>query len=162
MARHEEEREDLLAEAVALVRRVELICPTIDETVVFGFRANGAACMYVGSEPVFQFNTRHELRRLFADGAMLKAHDGRLVRLRRERTADETLLLARELTDKEMVELVGEAVRYCDLLQESLNAGSCRVGRQVPTDGDLRLAIVEWLQQLPRPPVIADRPNVES
>ena len=48
MARHEEDREDLLAEATALVERAELVVEGAAESVVIGFRRDGCASIYCG------------------------------------------------------------------------------------------------------------------
>ena len=46
MARQEQEREDLLREAVALVERIEVQTAREQGTVVIGFRRDGAASVY--------------------------------------------------------------------------------------------------------------------
>ncbi len=63
MARHEEEREDLMRDAKALVDRIELVVPGFEEPVVVGFRTNGAASFYFGQDAVYHFNSQLELRR---------------------------------------------------------------------------------------------------
>src|SRR5262245_41173967 len=95
MARDESEREDLLAEATALVERVEIVprrtlareYGAVLETgsIVAGFRANGAMSLFLGEDPVYQFNAAGQLRRAFVNGRLYKAVGGRLVQLERIR-----------------------------------------------------------------------------
>ena len=87
MSRSESDREDLLREATALVERVELSIPGYGESIVVGFRRDGSASFFFGQSPVFQFNSQRELRRAFRDGLLFKTDNGRLVEMRRERTA---------------------------------------------------------------------------
>ncbi len=84
MARDEQDREDLLREATALVERVEL-APTDNEAgehIVIGFRAGGAASVYFGGDTAYHFNSDGELRRAYADGLLYKADIGRLTSTR--------------------------------------------------------------------------------
>ena len=46
-----------MAEATALVERVELKLPDADDRVVVGFRRNGCASVFFGPDPVYQFTT---------------------------------------------------------------------------------------------------------
>src|SRR5690606_4241518 len=97
MARQEQDREDLLKEATALVERVELAIDGMPEHVVVGFRADGCASFYFGPEPVWHFNTSQELRRAYVGGLLYKAEQGRLVSLQRNRTSGQVQLLRHEL-----------------------------------------------------------------
>ena len=67
MARNEADREDLMREAVALTERVELFVPGFEELITIGFRSNGAMSIFVGQDPVYQFDPSGRLRRAFAD-----------------------------------------------------------------------------------------------
>src|SRR5262245_10991650 len=100
MAREESDREDLLREATALVERIELIVDigNAGQHVVAGFRTNGAASIFFGADPVYQFNAAGELRRAYCDGVLIKGSRGRLVSLSRKRLANESLLLSCEFT----------------------------------------------------------------
>src|SRR5262245_12366974 len=101
MARQESDREDLLREATALVERAELKVAGESEPMTVGFRRDGSLSVFFGGDAVYQFNTAGELRRAFAGGLLYKAERGRLVELRRERSADEVALVRRELPDEE-------------------------------------------------------------
>src|SRR5437588_282047 len=87
MARETTDREDLLREATALVERAELAVADWPEPVVIGFRRDGAASIYFGGDPVYQFNARGELRRAFVADRLFKAEHGILAALDRQRSA---------------------------------------------------------------------------
>src|SRR5262245_37512289 len=86
MARHEQDREDLIREATALIDRCELVDLSGGDPWVVGVRAGGAVSIYLGSDPVYHFNSAGQLRRAFVDGELWTAERGRLVRLARRRT----------------------------------------------------------------------------
>lgn len=102
MARHEAEREDLLAEARALVDRAEYQVPDEEHPVVAGFRVNGALSLFFGEDPVLHWNSQGELRRAYVDGLLYKAENGQLVSLQRERTDQETALVRHLLSADEL------------------------------------------------------------
>ena len=61
MAHDDGHREDLSAEATALVRRAEFVAPAADRPndespLVAGFRRDGSLSVYFGEDPVYQFN----------------------------------------------------------------------------------------------------------
>lgn len=160
MSHRESDREDLLREATALVERAELYVTGYADPIVVGFRRGGAASFFFGADPVYQFNTAGELRRAYVDGQLYKADLGRLVSLRRERSATETALLRTELTaDDEAVFL--HAMQQClQALHHALNAGSFSVTGQIPPDANVPARIIQWLQLRPAEIVVARAPNV--
>ena len=147
MAQQESDREDLLREATALVERVELAPEggTNSEPVVAGFRAGGALSIFFGADPVYQFNTAHQLRRAYCDGQLLKAVRGRLVALRRVRQQHEVQLMRRELTDVEQVVVIGQMQERLRKLASQLSAGQLRIVGQVPESADVRTRLSDWL-----------------
>jgi hypothetical protein len=161
MSRSESDREDLLREATALVERAELTIPGCDEPVVVGFRRDGAASFFFGADPVYQFNTAGELRRAYVAGLLYKAEQGKLVALRRQRTATETALVRHELTPAETASFLDIAQRFLINLQTSLNAGHHKLLREVPPAADVPRRIAGWLRDLPSPIHLAPRPHVE-
>ena len=94
MARFEQDREDLMREATRLLPRASWSTAEIDRRIVTGIRPPGALSVYFGADPVYHFNSRGELRRAFIDGLLWKADRGRLVRMRRARSPEQTLLMA--------------------------------------------------------------------
>jgi hypothetical protein len=160
MARRESDREDLLREATALVERAELTIEGHDEPIVVGFRRDGATSFFFGADPVYQFNSAGELRRAYVDGLLYKAERGRLVALRRERSAAEVALVRSELSDEESATLMSAMRQRLTFLQAALTAGSFALAGQVPADADTRARISRWLDSLHAQIRIAAAPNV--
>ena len=160
MTQQEQDREDILREATALTVRAELTVAGFPENIVIGFRPGGAASVFVGVDPVFQFNSAGELRRGFRDGKLLKAVNGRLSTMRRERREGQVQLLRSELSDGEAVAFLAEIRDCLHVLSLRLNAGEFQIVGQVPSDEDVLGRIVAWLESLPREIAIAAKPNV--
>jgi hypothetical protein len=72
MARDETKREDLLAEATALVERIQIVSQSAG-TITAGFRANGALSLFFDEDPAYHFNSAGELRRAYCAGLLIKA-----------------------------------------------------------------------------------------
>ncbi len=86
MAKQEQDREDLLRDGKQMLLRAE--CVIDDVVVVIGFRSQGQVSVYVGPDPVFQFNSSMELRRVFLNGKRYAAIQGRLCELTRSGSSD--------------------------------------------------------------------------
>jgi len=162
MARHEQDREDLMREATALVRRVELQLPGQADSWVVGFRRGGDASVFVGADPVFQFNAAGELRRGFWNGRLVKAEAKRLVYLERRRTETEVQLIRHEFTDAQLTEFLKLAVETLGLLRQCLSSHDFEILKQVPLNLDIVADVGVWLDSLAGPLAIASRPNVSS
>ena len=147
MARQESQREDLLREATALVERVELRLPDQPEPIVAGFRRDGSASFFFGESPVYQFNSRRELRRGFLGGLLYKAQNGRMVEMRRERTPAAVELHSRPLTAYESAEFLLTAKCKLIGLREAIAAGQAEVVGQVPADQDVVAHVLTWLRE---------------
>lgn len=158
MAREEQDREDLLREATALVERAELSLPALGETVVVGFRRDGCASVYFGSDPAWHFNTQGQLRRAYVKGILYKAEQGRLISLERHRTAGEVHLLRQELNKARQRGLIEQLDRSIGLLRQQLQAGEYGLVGQVPPDADVVARIQRWLQDFPQEVSIAIEP----
>lgn len=155
MARHEEDREDLLREATALFERVEIHSPQFAEPVVVGFRRDGCASFFFGADPVLQFNTRNELRRAYLDGAMLKAVAGKLARLTKVRSATETALVRHDLDAAEIAAVLSRSDAVLQALAAAL--ADDFTAREVPAAGVID-RVRAWLANRP-PLAIAAAPN---
>lgn len=160
MAREESDREDLLREATALVERMEFLVPECDQPIVVGFRRGGSASVYVGAEPVFQFNGQNELRRAYWRGELLKAEGGLLVALSRQRTAAAVELVRRELDAAQCEALLGECREWLRRIELALVAGEAKMVGQVPADADVLGRVRDWLRGLAAEIRVAERPNV--
>jgi hypothetical protein len=160
VARDEHDREDLLAEATALVERAELLVAGESQPVTVGFRRDGSASAYFGAEPAFHFNAVGELRRAFDRGLLYKADKRRLVSLRRERVPGEVHLLRHELTDEETGEFLSELVDRFARLRSALLQGDWQLVGQIPPSSDVVARIRHWLGGLRLPPPLAGSPRV--
>lgn len=160
MARQEHDREDLLAEATALVERVELLVAGESEPVVVGFRRNGSASAYFGAEPAFHFNAAGELRRAYDHGLLYKSEKRKIVSLKRERVPGEVRLVCHELTDEETRSFLLELVDRFTRLRSALTEGNWRLVGQVPASSDIVSRVRQWLDGLRLPPPIAGSPRV--
>jgi len=155
MSRQESEREDLLREATALVERVELRLTEQPESIVAGFRRDGSASFFFGQSPVYQFNSRRELRRAYVGGLLYKVDSGKLVEMRRERTATAVELRSRSLSSEEGTQFLLVTEKWLSTLRDALTAGNAEVLGQVPSDKDVAARVIDWLQELPREIVLA-------
>lgn len=161
MTRHEQDREDLLREATALVRRAEFRLLGEPENVVVGFRRDGCASLYWGGDEAWHWNTRGQLRRAHLDGNLLKAESGRLVSMRRERTVAETQLLRQPLTDEQSADVLRRLAARLQRLSIAFQAENVILVGQVPPDEDILSQVRDWSVSLARPAVIAHRPHAE-
>lgn len=157
--RIEQDREDLLKDAKALVERIELAVGGFDEHAIIGFRDSGAASVYFGHEPVYHFNSDGELRRAFADGRLYKAENRRLVSMERRRDEGVVALIGHELSDLESDEFLATMSRAVDSLRDAVEAGRAAVIGQVPADRDVLGRTRAWLAKLSWPARIAARPH---
>lgn len=161
MARESHDREDLLAEATALVRRAEVGWPNDAgrEAIVCGFRANGCASVYFSADWALHFDSQNRLRRAYINDLLIVADAGRLASLRRNRTAEEVQLARRELTPDETTALLAEARERLQELRRGLASGVAMCQRQVWPAGDPRTDIIAWIEALSDPLAIAHTPH---
>ncbi|MEM8913465.1 MAG: hypothetical protein AAGC97_16990 [Planctomycetota bacterium] len=99
MARNEQEREDLLAEGIQLVRRgrISAVIQDVEIQWLAGWRQSGAFSVFENSDPVFQFNASSRLRRVFKDAVRYAAHGGSLHELVRQPDPSGRLRLERRV-----------------------------------------------------------------
>ncbi|MBW3542745.1 MAG: hypothetical protein KY476_20980 [Planctomycetes bacterium] len=140
MSRTETDREDLLAEAVALVRRVELRVPGLPENLVAGFRSDGRLSVYFGGDPAYHFDAAGRLRRAFVDGELFRTQGTTLARLRRTRTPAVTELVRWDLPLGELKAFIERMRGQCELLLRATEPEASAPGavlRRVPGDDHL-------------------------
>lgn len=145
MAQEEHDREDLLAEATALVERVELRVASFSAPLVIGFRREGAISIYFGAEPAYHFNSAGLLRRAFTSGLLYKAERGRLISLDRRRTAGEVQLVRHQLTDEETQSFLAALTTKLLALREALEQRRFERTRQEPEQADVVARVQDWL-----------------
>jgi hypothetical protein len=144
------DREDLLREATALVERVELSLPAdaLDtNSVVAGFRKDGALSIFFRADPVYQFNAAGELRRAYCDGLLYKAVRGALVSLERVRAKDAVQLLRRDLDVGQHNAFVQNMQLYLGWLSYRLQKGEYTIVGQVPPGRDVTARVRAWLSE---------------
>ncbi len=134
MARVEADREDLMAEAIALVRRIEFQCLEIAATAIAGFRATGRMSIYLGPDMVYQFDEQQRLRRAFIDGLLYRTQGRLLAELRRERSCSETTLVRRDLTDDELAQFRDRLLKEIGRFREQLVQRQAVILRRIPPE----------------------------
>ncbi|BBO31830.1 hypothetical protein [Lacipirellula parvula] len=147
MARDARDREDLLRDARGLSPRVELVVGQGSEAFTFfaGFRGESLS-LYFGHDRVYHFNDRGELRRAYLDDVLLKAEQGRLVAMSRERSASEVSLVSRELSVVEARMLLHELKDWLRALSEALAAGAYELVGEEPLGSGVIERLVGWLR----------------
>ena len=160
MAKQEHARENLLAEATALVERVDLNVSGIDDHVVVGFRTNGCGSIYFGEQPVYQFNRKNELRRALVGETLFKSQHGRIVALRRRRVNGQLELRRHDLEDREAATFLATMQSRLVQLRRALEAGQFSCNGQVPEGAELIGRAAHWLAELCRGARIATSPRV--
>ncbi len=162
MAKQEQDREDLLHEATALIERAEFRIAGTAESIFVGFRRNGSPSVYFGGELVYQFNDRNELRRAFAEGRLIKAEKGQLIWLERVREQADTTLVAHPFTAAEETTFLSHARERLSELHRSIEQQEVQLVGQVPPDAPVLRRILDWLAALPRPLLAARTANVSA
>lgn len=164
MTRREADREDLLAEAVALVRRVEFTLPEREESVVCGFRRDGGLSVYLGQDPAFHFDAEGRLRRAYHRGKLYRTQGSTLAEMTRERSDAETTLVRRDLPPERLAEFLDNMRTALRTVQTAIAEDRVSVTRQVPEDDvELLKDVEESLERIlntgpPLAPAIAGKP----
>lgn len=159
MNRQEHDRENLLRDATAYVRRIELRTPTVREVFV-GFRSGGGASVYFDQDPVYHFTSTAALRRAYRAGHLIKADRGRLITMHRERPGGEMQLVGHLMSDQESQQLLVEITRALAELADQIDRAEVTIVGQVPEEADLLGEVKDWLAQLRTgPPTIAPSPH---
>ena len=144
MARQELPREDLLRDATALSPRLLMAATGVDERVFAGFR-NNALSLFFSDDPAYHCNGQGSLRRAFVDGQLLKAVDGVLVALERNRTATEVQLRPIKWEASEQSRRLQHLQRRLEQLRSALAGDRIEVLGQHPADGDGLDRLRAWL-----------------
>jgi hypothetical protein len=159
MPREERDREDLLAEAKALVERVSLAIAGHDGPVVAGFRRDGSASFYFSADRVYQFTSAGQLRRAFVGDLLYKAEQRQLISLRRERQA-QTVELIRHVLDSPATEAFMIEMRsHLHALHHALSKAKFKMIGQVPQESDVIARIRCWLDEFTDASEVARSPR---
>ncbi len=142
MVRQEQPKEDLIRQATAWDRRVEFACP--NETVVVGLTQHGSVSLCFDDEPIFQFNSQGELRRVF-DAGIIKAERGRLVRLTKRRTSDTVNMHRATMSDRQQKDYLDQLLQRMCEFQRQIDRGAAVVTRQVPDTFPAVESVTNWL-----------------
>ena len=161
MARQEHDREDILREATGLIGRIELKCDGSADSLVAGFRRDGACSLFFGQDEVYQFDREGAWRRGYWQGRLLKSESGRLIELVRERTPARTWLVRRELDATQSQQHRERLQRRLAQLVKTLSAGQSRCLGEVRA-GDLAVSdrLQNWLADRPPEVPLAQRPGL--
>ena len=131
MARHESDREDIWAEAVAMTSRAELSGSAVTSPILVGFRDNGWFSVYFGQDVMLQFTADGGLRRAFRQGQLFRTQGATLARLERQRTDAETVLDRHDLNAEELAEFQLWVRERIVELADLLAAGELEMRREI-------------------------------
>ena len=137
MARNESDREDMMAEAVSLVRRVEVRSDLFSDSIIAGFNLQGWMFLYIGSDPMYRFDEQGRLRRAFVDGRLYRTQGQTLAVMDRRRVFEsgepvETTLVRQDLSADELEAFRVRMHSNLKQVSESLRIGV--VTRQHPAE----------------------------
>jgi len=155
MAIQEHDREDLLGEGRNMPWRGQ--CTIDGVQVVIGFRDQGQASMFCGTDPVFQFNRKHELRRVFFQATRFRAENGRLIAMARDSRGGKIEFVSQPIDSGTEAALLSSLRSWLSQIRRAKDSGSWRVEGEPASQFQSRLS--DWLAGLPDPVVIAAVPN---
>ena len=155
MRRGEGKDEDLMTEAVSLVKRIECRYPSRPDPATIGFNNLGWLFVYLGSDPMYRFDEQGRLRRAFVDGYLFRTTGQTLARLERQtETSSGSAATQVESTlsrnDLSQIELDAFRLRMLQELNELLHGLRCgSIDRQHPSDAiDLKPQFEEALMRV--------------
>ena len=159
LSRQEQNREDFLRDATALVERAELRILALPDSIYAGFRKEGALSLYFGPDEVYHFNSAGQLRRAYIAGTLYKADRGHFVALTRDRTPAETTLRSHALSQGDTASLLSHLQRLLQSFHEALTAGSFTITGHVPADAAIISRLTSWLATNKQVLQIANQPH---
>ena len=164
MALEEEKRENLLRDAVAYHRRLALQMPILVDPVSMersrtavgnmelfaGVRADGSWSLYFDEDPVIQFTSSGELRRLFIDNRKFRCVDDKLWELTRDRRGGRVELNQTAVPAEIELVLREQCLQGIRHAWEQISQGHFTLIGRVPSDDvelldDLRLFLAKRL-----------------
>jgi hypothetical protein len=145
MARKEHAREDFLADATAMVARIELRPTRAAEPVLAGFRPDGSLSLLFGEDPVYQFNSLGQLRRAFVGDRMYKADRQRLLAIERKTRGGRVQLASEQLPAAVAAEFTASLSDRLSELAAAIATGAVEVVASVPAEADVLARLSAWL-----------------
>lgn len=136
MARQSSEREDLMAEAITLVPRVQFTLVESRRQVVAGQRVDGRWSIFLDGDPVYQFDRLHRLRRAFVDGNLYRTQTDTLARLTRQESAAATTLLRHDLTESELADFFQRMCAELGAIRRAIHSGEIQDLQTIPDNTD--------------------------
>ncbi|MBM83774.1 MAG: hypothetical protein CMJ78_24725 [Planctomycetaceae bacterium] len=152
MSRHESDREDIMAEATALVRRVEFQLNYEPPPIVAGFKRSGHLSIYFDQDPVYHFDENGLLRRAYVGGHLYRTQGETLACLDRDRSASATHLMREDLETAALEKFRIEMLDRLKSIVEAFGGDRLQVLRQLPADDDFVRELVSRIQQLSSSP----------
>ncbi len=150
MAYIESEREDLMEEATALVRRMELRLAHYHEPVVIGQRREKTLSIYFGQDLVYHFDATHRLRRAFVDGLLFRTQGTTLSQLQRKRKPGVSALMRTNLSDDECTAFLQTMDEQLVRLRNALETDDFQVLRKIPEVDNLEIDLPQILTEILR------------
>lgn len=140
MARNEADKEDLIADATALIERAEYChahTHSTDKIVTVGFRRDDSLSLYFDQDPFYQFTSDGLLRRAYENGFLYRSQQDTLSKLNRIRNAQQTTLNKTDLNSTELDDFQQRMLQRLNSLLDLLQSGDYNRPRCVSERGDL-------------------------
>ncbi len=157
MAINRQPREDLMKEATAYDRRVKLRDAGAGEIFV-GLRAQRGWSIYFGEDPVFQFNTESQLRRVHFNEQNYAAENGKLLLLQRSQVGGHVELM-RTFSEAAQQKIRRDCLNRLGILLGAIEQRSIEVLDQFPADENLLRQVEERLREVVRNYTVATVPH---
>lgn len=149
MATNPQDREDLLGEATGLPVRGQFVIG--GREIVVGFRDDGAASWYFDQDPVFQFDAKQLLRRVFLKGEKYAVAGGRIVRLARHSSSPRMSFSREPLSESATGDLLELWTCSITPVRGAFQGGSLQWNGSTVDESQLGSRIAVWLETLPEP-----------
>ena len=138
-----------MSEATALVRRAEFSTTGGHPELVAGYRGDGSLSLYLGEDPVYQFDPEGRLRRAFVDGLLYRTQGSTLAQLTRDRSSEDHVgLLRHDLDDDQLAVFRRSMTDTLAGLLEDLDVSRLNQSAAVPESADVATELVSSLQQV--------------
>ncbi len=158
MALNERDREDLLRDGRTMIHRGECVIDGI--TLLVGFRSKNQLSLYCGADPVFQFNAKGQLRRVFFEGSRLAATNGELAELVRESRGGKVQANPTQISQQLLTEIQKKLEEWIEKMRRCINE-SPALWRTVGEDpSEFQDRMTEWIDCYGSRFTVADSPNV--